>query len=271
MKIRKLCIDSGGTKIHYGVFEDNKLIAEHKIIANGNLMIDTDGVFAIYDQIIAEYNPQQVLIGAAGLSGIQPLIIKFKQKYEQIQIQFIADIMLIAYSELTASNQLIGVLGTGSGFVYKSNDSMLFLGGNGHILGDFGSGYDLGREFINYWLELDQLNISNNNTNIIATIYNCHTRADFLQLVYNEQKQSVSSKVEQLLNSDIENKDEILNKVACKLKLEINNYCSKLNVEKIYLTGSVLNNTQYAQILKSHIDFELVENNLINGILNYKF
>ena len=93
-----LCIDSGGTKISYAIFDENFILKnEYVIIMNGNYRLNQKEVENVFLKIFYDLTPTKVLIGMAGIYGMDKEIENF-QKKNNIRIDIVSDISLASLS-----------------------------------------------------------------------------------------------------------------------------------------------------------------------------
>ena len=257
-----LCIDSGGTKISYAIFDENFILKnEYVIIMNGNYRLNQKEVENVFLKIFYDLTPTKVLIGMAGIYGMDKEIENF-QKKNNIRIDIVSDISLASLSINLKEGQILGMLGTGSVF-YKDNR---IEGGYGHLLGDEGSGYHFGKIILKKYLKLKQLNISNIITKEIEKNYGINSSRELVPIIYISPKVEFSKLAKTFM--DNENFRDLSNIFF----EETSNYIDDFAAHKVYLSGSITNSIEFQKFIKKNKkNYEIVKIEMLDGIKNYEF
>lgn len=140
-------LDIGGTNLR--LFKNGTIICSKAI--NGNINLNPNIITEI-SKFIDEINEiDEILIGVAGYySCSEELKKNFKNMLDQKQLryQLVSDAEFHAI-DLIDKNQLLFSLGTGSVASYYDNTGeFTILGGYGHVLTDYGSGYHFGKNCV---------------------------------------------------------------------------------------------------------------------------
>ena len=162
MKQYLLGIDGGGTKTDVLLCDQTgRMVARHIGGPSGLAGQDWETASTHVRESIeavclcAHIQPGDIVSVYAGISGCG--FPAFRQQYEQFFAEYMPDTVKVrvgsdAVNALSASigpeDGLIAISGTGSCVYGRRNGDMHRFGGYGYLLGDEGSGYDLGRRAI---------------------------------------------------------------------------------------------------------------------------
>ncbi len=137
---------------------------------------------------ISDIDAIVVGLAGAGNTEVQERIKGILEGFfgEKLPIIIENDARVILESAFDDKGGLVCVVGTGSVLYGKRNDDFVFsIGGWGRLLGDEGSGWWLGREFLRVVLaELDGYGKHTQCTNILANIYNFSNHQQIIEAVY---------------------------------------------------------------------------------------
>lgn len=149
-------IDSGGTKTQANVYDLQGVLQEQVTTGYGNLLIDyeqgTANLKAALKQILttrAASMCKLVVIGLAGIdgSGLKEAVLEELAIFK-LPLQVINDGQLAHYALLKGQSGLLVIAGTGSVCIGKKNNQWARTGGWGHVFGDEGSAYYIGKRAI---------------------------------------------------------------------------------------------------------------------------
>lgn len=145
--------DCGGTKSVFAVYRtDGEFLSEFTLGA-ANLLVHTElsltTIFQGVKKAIAETEGtcKGIVLGIAGLdtSGLAEMLIQ-KLSGFNVPVYLINDAKLSLYAKLQGEDGILLVAGTGSIALAKYKGDFYRAGGWGHLLGDEGSGYWLGKK-----------------------------------------------------------------------------------------------------------------------------
>ena len=198
----KIGIDAGGTKTKGVLYKDNKIIDE-LIGEMGNPIVNFELAVSNVLQVIEYLLSQNKLdyvdisiisIGMAGAGTvIQELTCAFREK---ISCKFIVDSDLKMSHIATFENQdgNLFIAGTGSSLLSRKNGEFIQKGGWGHILGDEGSGYWIGKKILTAYIHyLDFAESPLDFNELIPTLEERFPdRTSIIQTVYSKPKTEVA-------------------------------------------------------------------------------
>tara|TARA_B100000530_G_scaffold255786_1_gene169407 strand:+ start:5556 stop:6374 length:819 start_codon:yes stop_codon:yes gene_type:complete len=152
----KLIIENGGSKLDWTLLESDNINTSESI----NLF-DVDDVIVnqinqIFPSKILSQTNIEVDFYTAGLTTYTSNKIKFifKQYFKLDSVNVFSDMLAASRALFNKDNGIVCVLGTGSNCVYfngKQNEQITTS--LGHLLGDEGSGYDLGKIFLRHYFQ----------------------------------------------------------------------------------------------------------------------
>jgi glucosamine kinase len=147
-----LIAEAGGTKIDWRSIDANGLISQYQT-QGFNASTDNIARLTVSIKSLPIITPKKVYAYVAGLKSDtikDDLMTAFTDIYQDVQHAEVRDDLIGAARGLYLEGQGgVGILGTGSaGFEYKSEKIINRIPSLGHLLGNEGSGYDLGKCFI---------------------------------------------------------------------------------------------------------------------------
>lgn len=145
--------DCGGTKSVYSAYDIEGRFLSEITLGAANLLVNTKNSLKTMrsgvEQLIQSMNGQcqGIVLGIAGLdtSGMHGELQKLFSDLD-IPLFLINDAKLSLYAKLQGEDGILLVAGTGSIALAKYKDDFYRAGGWGHLLGDEGSGYWLGKK-----------------------------------------------------------------------------------------------------------------------------
>lgn len=160
-------IDSGGTKTEAIVYDLAGNEYQRIITGFGNMLIDREQGLAniklAIKKILAEQNSdncQLLVLGLAGIdSGGLREVVTEELAIFHVPIVLLNDAQLAHYALLQGEEGVLVIAGTGSVCFGRSQNEWYRVGGWGHLFGDEGSGYYIGKLAIQHALaefDLDQ-------------------------------------------------------------------------------------------------------------------
>lgn len=149
-------MDSGGTKTQANVYNLQGELQEQVTTGYGNLLVDYDqGIANLKDALQQALenrsiaNCKLVVIGLAGVdsSGLKEAVYKELATFK-VPLQLINDGQLAHYALLEGQPGLLIIAGTGSVCIGRKANHWARVGGWGHLFGDEGSAYVLGKQAV---------------------------------------------------------------------------------------------------------------------------
>lgn len=152
-------VDGGGTKTRFALFEkDGKRVGEIVLgtchfaqigfEAVGSLI--KEGVDTLLDENKLEKEHVVVGLGLAGYGREQKVRSALETSLEEALVDYLYvlanDVEVALYGALGGEDGIVIISGTGSIAFAKQGDETIRCGGWGYLLGDEGSGYDMGRK-----------------------------------------------------------------------------------------------------------------------------
>lgn len=255
-------IDGGGTKtLSYLADEKLNILKKLQTSSSNYLSVGIDEVEKNLRYIIGTLAPKDeeflLSLGLAGVSRDEDYkIIKRVLKNLGIENYILNNDAYIAlYGAHEGKDGALLIAGTGSILYYKKNKKICRAGGYGHLLGDQGSGYSLGKNAIIVALETnDGLRDYSELLDFVKNFYSLEKIEDIIPKIYRGFEKSEIAKLSKSLLSEgieIQGVKEIVNK-------EIDSLVRLLDVlpkeMKIALSGGLLeNNNYYSDLLKKRI------------------
>ncbi|MBE6614045.1 MAG: hypothetical protein E7631_01890 [Ruminococcaceae bacterium] len=149
-----LSVDAGGTKTR-GVLlaEDNRILAE-AVTGCGNTTLDfveaRKNIAEAIRRCMPEEKPEGIVVGAAGAgSGTYAAdLTEYLKKQFAMPVQVTSDGPLAVYGALGEKDGILVISGTGSVIQGKKNGVLERCGGWGHLLGEYGSGANIGYKLL---------------------------------------------------------------------------------------------------------------------------
>jgi len=148
-------IDAGGTKTSGRLFDDNGAELRHAVTGAGNIVSAGNNAIENIANCISQLNPdgepiELLILGMAGVTAgdkvdfvSQAIAARFP---EVEQIKVLDDAQLGMAAALKGQDGIFIIAGTGSIALAIAGDDSARVGGMGHILGDEGSGYWIGKQ-----------------------------------------------------------------------------------------------------------------------------
>ena len=198
----RIGIDGGGTKTKGVLYQDNRQIDE----INGkmgnpivNFELAVSNVVQIIEQLLSNNHLQYsdincISIGMAGASTIiDKLTLAFNEK---ISCRFVVDSDLKMSHVATFKNNdgNLFIAGTGSSLLSRKDGEFIQKGGWGHILGDEGSGYWIGKQILKTYIDyLDFAESPLDFCELVPTLEELFPdRSTIVQTVYSKPKTEVA-------------------------------------------------------------------------------
>ncbi len=266
--MRIIGVDGGGSKTHaYLVDENLNILDEYFSSGTNYLTVGIDRAEEIIIEICKKFNFDSNTILSLGLAGLsrEKDIKIFKNLMKDLKIEnYILnnDVYTALIGAFEGKDGSLLIAGTGSICYSLSNGNIKRYGGYGHLIGDYGSGYMLGKKAINLAFETrDGLEDKKNLLALIIDHYKIKDLDELLYIIYNDfHKDKIASLAKVLIdNINVKGIKEIVDKEISNLlkltnKLEVNS--------KIALGGSLLtNDNYYSQRIKKELreNFDLVQ------------
>lgn len=157
-------IDAGGTATKGALISDEEEVLFTFDSGYGNPLIDEQKAFKHIEVVMeacreASKQPiQHIVIGMAGYQTLKKRLTLPRTWRNNPIIDVISDAELAYEAGLPDQEGILTISGTGTIHAGKKNQRLFIRGGWGHLLGDEGGGYDLGRSAVQrvlYTLEMD--------------------------------------------------------------------------------------------------------------------
>lgn len=194
-------IDSGGTKTQANVYDLQGKLQEQVTTGYGNLLIDyTKGMTNLkqaLEKIMETRTASKcklVVIGLAGIdsSGLKETVLKELARFK-LPFRLINDGQLAHYALLEGRSGLLLIAGTGSVCIGKKNNQWARVGGWGHLFGDEGSAYYIGKRAIQQvFEESDSGESVSELSQAILDRFKAHDALELCQKVYQLSKSELA-------------------------------------------------------------------------------
>ena len=198
----RIGIDGGGTKTKGVLYQDNRQIDEiNGTMGNPivNFELAVSNVVQIIEQLLSNNHLQYsdincISIGMAGASTIiDKLTLAFNEK---ISCRFVVDSDLKMSHVATFKNNdgNLFIAGTGSSLLSRKDGEFIQKGGWGHILGDEGSGYWIGKQILKTYVDyLDYAESPLDFCELVPALEELFPdRSTIVQTVYSKPKTEVA-------------------------------------------------------------------------------
>ena len=198
----KIGIDAGGTKTIGILYKENQAIDSIKgemgnPIVNFNMAVNN--VIHVIENLLLKNkvnysNISYISIGMAGASTLIPeLTSAFKEKLH-CKFSVESDLKMSHIATFKNKDGNLFIVGTGSSLLCRKNDQFIQKGGWGHILGDEGSGYWIGKQILKTYINFLDYNESPMDfLDLLPTIQQIFpNRQSIINTVYNSPKTEVA-------------------------------------------------------------------------------
>lgn len=198
----KIGIDAGGTKTIGILYKENQAIDSIKG-KMGNPIVNFDSAVNNVVQVIenlllknkVNYSDiSYISIGMAGASTrIPELTSAFKEKLH-CKFEIESDLKMSHIATFKNKDGNLFIAGTGSSLLCRKNNQFIQKGGWGHILGDEGSGYWIGKQILKTYINFLDYNESPMDfLDLLPTIQETFpNRQSIINTVYNSPKTEVA-------------------------------------------------------------------------------
>lgn len=198
----KIGIDAGGTKTIGILYKENQAIDSIKG-EMGNPIVNFDAAVNNVVQVIENLllnnkinysNISYISIGMAGASTLIPeLTSAFKEKLH-CKFSVESDLKMSHIATFKNKDGNLFIAGTGSSLLCRKNNQFIQKGGWGHILGDEGSGYWIGKQILKTYTNFLDYNESPMDfLDLLPTIQQIFpNRQSIINTVYNSPKTEVA-------------------------------------------------------------------------------
>lgn len=152
-----IAIDGGGTKTEFLVFGENGEIFGNFVLRGSNpnsvgmeiaYEILKNGIDSVLEKNVNVTAVYAGIAGTASGNNKKTLLKMLKNCYRGIDIDIESDIINTFYGTGEGGDGIAAICGTGSVVYTKENDCLRRFGGWGYLLGEAGSGYSIGRDFL---------------------------------------------------------------------------------------------------------------------------
>lgn len=160
----KIGVDAGGTKTIATIYQDGIPLEKSGLSGYGNVLINySESINNIEEAIYVALKKNKltmaditlVVIGSAGskASGLQSQMLSHFNEVFSTPIHITDDLRLSHTATFKGDDGVLLIAGTGSAVLSKYQNNYQQKGGWGHILGDEGSGYWLGKQLLTEYLK----------------------------------------------------------------------------------------------------------------------
>ena len=198
----KIGIDAGGTKTIGILYKENQAIDSIKG-EMGNPIVNFDlavnNVVQVIENLLLKNkvnysNISYISIGMAGASTLIPeLTSAFKEKI-QCNFSIESDLKMSHIATFKNNDGNLFIAGTGSSLLSRKDGDFIQKGGWGHILGDEGSGYWIGKQILKTYIDyLDFAESPLDFCELVPTLEELFPdRSTIVQTVYSKPKTEVA-------------------------------------------------------------------------------
>lgn len=270
-------IDVGGTKTKAVLFDKSgNSLKEVSLPSAHPMNADDETVIRILKGCILEENCP-VVIGYAGYGKSPAMRKKIEDlvhtAMEGMNVTILSDIETALYSTLEDRNGMTVILGTGSIALYRNGDTIERRGGWGYVLGDEGSGYDIGRSLLRYAVkQADHRAEKNRVLDLVLEHFHLDDPAGLISTVVHDgavDRTAIASCARISAEcADIPEVNAILETAAEEVKAMLDSFgyepCETV------ITGGMSKNSVYMEKLRERISYmKTAENEPVYGCYTY--
>ena len=198
----KIGIDAGGTKTLGILYKENQAIDSVKG-EMGNPIVNFDiavnNVVQVIENLLLKNklkysNISHISIGMAGASTLLPELTSALKEKLQCNFSIESDLKMSHIATFKNKDGNLFIAGTGSSLLCRKNGQFIQKGGWGHILGDEGSGYWIGKQILKTYINFLDYNESPMDfLDLLPTIQQIFpNRQSIINTVYNSPKTEVA-------------------------------------------------------------------------------
>ena len=198
----RIGIDGGGTKTKGVLYKDHEIVYEY-IGEMGNPIVNFElavsNVVQVIEHLLSNNNLQYSDINciSIGMAGAGTVVEKLTDTFsKKILCRFVVDSDLKMSHIATFKNNdgNLFIAGTGSSLLSRKDGEFIQKGGWGHILGDEGSGYWIGKQILNTYVDyLDYAESPLDFCELVPMLKELFPdRSTIVQTVYSEPKTEVA-------------------------------------------------------------------------------
>ncbi|UOR11621.1 N-acetylglucosamine kinase [Halobacillus amylolyticus] len=246
-------IDAGGTSTKGALINEREDVLFTFESGYGNPLMNEHKAFQHIENVVSactqasEEPIDHIVIGMAGYETFKNKMVIPDSWRSSQKIILISDAELAYEAGLPAQEGILTIAGTGSIHVGKKNERLFIRGGWGHLLGDEGGGYDLGRSAVQrvaYTLEMDLKRSA--FCQKILTYMGVTDVNGIKAWFYSQDKSGVGELallVERLANEGNQEALGLLEENACELAVQVQQLYRRMQLDekaKLVMAGSVL-------------------------------
>lgn len=260
----KIGIDSGGTHVVAGLYDENNKLLNSSTQGAGNILLNPQNTVQNIINAVKEVLPSQgqvslILAGIAGLETMQNsenYLDEIRSSLAKItsNIHFISDAKLALISNLKGQDGFLAIAGTGSIVYGKQNNKYLRSGGWGYLLDDYGSGYRISQEALSTALIVYDQGEDFSFTEDIFDFFKVESYEKLVAKYYKLSRPQIGEFATIVDKLGMQgNVDAVLilkhqaDLLAHEINSLINRYDEKAITQNLALSGSVLKNSKIVQ------------------------
>lgn len=251
----KIGIDAGGTKTLGILYKENQAIDSVKG-EMGNPIVKFDiavnNVVQVIENLLLKNklkysNISHISIGMAGASTLLPELTSALKEKLQCNFSIESDLKMSHIATFKNKDGNLFIAGTGSSLLCRKNGQFIQKGGWGHILGDEGSGYWIGKQILKTYINFLDYNESPMDfLDLLPIIQQFFpNRQSIINTVYNSPKTEVAKLATLYLNY---NNNLFLASIAQQAGKDIAKAllsCNQENNITVAFEGSVIKNNSH--------------------------
>lgn len=251
----KIGIDAGGTKTLGILYKENQAIDSVKG-EMGNPIVNFDiavnNVVQVIENLLLKNklkysNISHISIGMAGASTLLPELTSALKEKLQCNFSIESDLKMSHIATFKNKDGNLFIAGTGSSLLCRKNGQFIQKGGWGHILGDEGSGYWIGKQILKTYINFLDYNESPMDfLDLLPIIQQLFpNRQSIINTVYNSPKTEVAKLATLYLNY---NNNLFLASIAQQAGKDIAKAllsCNQENNITVAFEGSVIKNNSH--------------------------
>ncbi|MCP3028051.1 BadF/BadG/BcrA/BcrD ATPase family protein [Halobacillus sp. A5] len=193
-------IDAGGTTTKGALISGDRQVLAVFHSGFGNPLIDKEKATAHINEVLqaciqaADHPIVHVVIGMAGFSTVKDHFIIPEEWSRPFKLTIVNDAELALEAGIPEGDGILTIAGTGSIHIGKKTGKIYTSGGWGHLLGDEGGGYDIGKNAIRTVLkDLESLHSASEFSKSLLNHINCINASGVKAWFYAQDKTAIAS------------------------------------------------------------------------------
>jgi len=269
--MKEILIDSGGTKSDWTVISHDSVVKEFRTAGMNPVTADIIGILTDVNDVDVQ-NIKTVNFYGAGCATpalCEKVRTALQDKYLYSEVNVASDVMGAARAMCGRQPGIVIILGTGSSICrYSGSELTHTIPSGGYLIGDEGSGYDVGQAMIRASIRGQLLEEE-------QAILNAKLKGqDLLSMIYGHDQPNtlIASLASQLKFFNTKRRGQLLRPIFTRMIKERLLALQLLDGDKLYFVGSIAFHYQkeLQDALNSfNLQAELIERSPMPGLISY--